>query len=155
MEMKQFLWYSVLGSVTLGYLIAMVGIRAAKQHDVSHHSRHMITACAIVGIWLIAYVAKQMVFGREVFPGTPTQYWQLYVPVFVIHMLLAVSTIALASINLYVGLTKLRMGTGMGAMVAGVSLHRQLGHWMTWTFSGTILTAYLVYLMLFVWFASA
>jgi uncharacterized membrane protein len=36
-------------------------------------------------------------------------------------------------------------------MSAGVSLHRRLGKLLVWTFSGTMVTAYLVYLMLFVW----
>ena len=57
--------------------------------------------------------------------------------------------------NLYSGLTRLRNGTGVGAMVAGVSRHRLLGTILIWTFSGTMVTAYLVYLMLFVWFPAS
>jgi putative membrane protein len=152
MELKTILWYGVLLSITAAYLVALAGVRAAKEHDVSHHSRRMMVACMIVGIWLVAYVSKQVLFGRERFGGTETEYWRLYVPVFSAHMLLAAATIGLGAYNLYAGLTRLRQGTGVGAMVAGVSLHRRLGKLLIWTFSGTMATAYLVYLMLFVWY---
>ena len=152
MEMKTLLWYGALGSVTLAYVIALAGVRSAQTHDVTHHSRRMTIACTIVGIWLVAYVTKQLLFGRERFGGTESQFWTLYAPVFSAHMLLATATIGLGAYNLYMGLTRLRQGTGMGAMIACVSLHRRLGRVLVWSFSGTMVTAYLVYLMLFVWY---
>lgn len=155
MESKTVLWYAVLGMVTAGYLVTLAGVRAAKQHDLPHHSSRMLAACTIIGLWLVAYVIKQALFGRERFGGTESQYWRLYIPIFSFHMMCAVSTIGLGVYNLYMGLTRLRQGTGMGAMVAGVSVHRRLGHWLVWTFSGTMVTAYVVYLMLFVWFPSS
>ena len=151
MDLKAILWYGVLASITGAYVVAMAGVRAAKAHDVPHHSRRMIIACTIVGIWLIAYVTKQLLFGRERFGGTPSQYWALYAPLFSLHMILAITTIGLGGYNLYMGLHRLRYGS-VGAMAAGVSLHRRLGKLLVWTFSGTMATAYLVYLMLFVWF---
>ncbi|MDH4187610.1 MAG: DUF420 domain-containing protein [Nitrospira sp.] len=154
MDLKSILWYAVLTSLTIAYGIMLAGVRAAKAHDVPHHSRRMLTACTIVGIWLVAYVVKQVLFGREQFGGTPQEYWTVYLPVFAIHMLFAVSTIALGSYNLYMGLHRLRYGS-LGAMAAGMSRHRQLGHLLLWTFSGTMVTAYLVYLMLFVWYRAA
>lgn len=152
MDAKTMIWYGILGSVTMAYLIALAGVRSAKQHDVTYHSRRMIMACTIVGIWLVAYVMKQVVFGREVFGGTEQQYWQYYVPVFSIHMLLAVTTIGIGVYNLYTGLTRLRFGIGVGAMTAGVHRHRLLGKFLVGTFSGTMITAYCVYLLLFVWY---
>lgn len=151
MDMKSVLWYAVLTCITAAYLTAMAGVRSAKAHDVSHHSRRMIVACTIVGLWLVAYVLKQAIFGRERFGGTPEEYWRLYAPLFSLHMVLAVTTIALGSYNLYMGLRKLRYGS-VGAMAAGMTRHRILGTVLVWTFSGTMLTAYLVYMMLFVWY---
>ena len=100
----------------------------------------MLIACTIVGIWLVAYVLKQVVFGRERFGGSPQEYWTLYVPLFITHMVLAVTTIGLGALNVYTGMKRLRFGT-VGAMAAGVSLHRRLGMVWVWTFSGTMLTA--------------
>lgn len=151
MDLKTFLWYAVLTSITGAYLVALAGVRAAKGHDVPHHSRRMIIACTIVGIWLVAYVLKQSLFGREAFGGTVEQYWSLYVSMFATHMLLAVATIGLGIYNLYMGIHKLRYGS-VGAMAAGMTTHRKLGHLLLWTFSGTLVTAYVVYLMLFVWY---
>lgn len=151
MELKSILWYAVLSSITGAYFVALAGVRAAKAHDVPHHSRRMIIACTVVGIWLVVYVMKQILFGREQFGGTTEQYWTLYMPVFATHMLLAVTTIGLGSYNLYMGLHRLRYGS-VGAMAAGMTTHRRLGHLLIWTFSGTIATAYLVYMMIFVWY---
>jgi uncharacterized membrane protein YozB (DUF420 family) len=151
MDLKSFLWYAVLTSITGAYFVALAGVRAAKSHDVSHHSRRMIIACTVVGIWLVAYVLKQVIFGREHFGGTTEQYWRVYLPVFTAHMLCAVSTIGLGGYNLYMGLHRLRYGS-VGAMAAGMTTHRRLGHLLIWTFSGTIGTAYLVYMMIFVWY---
>jgi uncharacterized membrane protein YozB (DUF420 family) len=151
MDLKSLLWYAVLVCLTSAYVVALAGVRSAKAHDVAHHSRRMIIACTIVGIWLAAYVLKQSLFGRERFGGTPEQYWSLYVPLFAAHMLLAVTTIGLGTYNLYMGIRKLRYGS-VGAMAAGVTRHRVLGTVLLWTFSGTMVTAYLVYMMLFVWY---
>lgn len=151
MELKTLLWYGVLASVTAAYVTAMAGIKAARRHDVAHHSRRMIVACTIVGIWLVAYVSKQLLLGRERFGGTEHQYWTLYMPIFTTHMFLAATTIGLGAYNLYMGLHRLRYGS-VGAMAAGMSWHRRLGRMLVWTFSGTMVTAYLLYLILFYWF---
>ncbi len=153
MELKELLWYSVLGSITGAYLISLWGMGAAKHHDVTKHSRLMVITCTIVGIWLVAYVTKQLLFGRDHFPGTPDHYWQIYIPVLSIHTAFAVTTIGLGAYNLYTGLTRLRMGTGVGAMVSGVTRHRFIGKLLIGTFSGTMITAYMVYALLFHWSA--
>lgn len=151
MDVKTILWYLVLSSLTVAYVIMLTGIHAARSHDVPHHSYRMIAGCTIVGMWLVAYVLKQLLFGRESFHGSERQYRSLYVPVFVAHMLLAVSTIGLGAYNLYMGLHRLRYGS-VGAMAAGMTTHRRLGHLLIWTFTGTLVTAYAVYWMLFVGF---
>ncbi len=63
-DVKTLLWYSVLITITGAYLVALSGVKSAKQRDVTTHSRRMIIACSIVGIWLVAYVSKQVLFGR-------------------------------------------------------------------------------------------
>ncbi len=153
MDIKTLLWYGVLGSLTGAYFVALAGARAAHHHEVAHHSRRMIIACTIVLIWLVAYVTKQVVFGRERFGGSDQDYWRWYAPVFAAHMALALATIGLGAYNLYTGLRRLRYGS-VGAMAAGITRHRQLGKLMIWTFSGTMVTAYVVYLLLFIWFSS-
>ena len=101
MELKEILWYGVLGSITGAYRITLWGMGAAKQHNVAKHSRLMLITCTIVGIWLVAYVTKQFLFGREHFPGTTEQYWAVYLPVLGIYTSLAITTIGLGVYNLY------------------------------------------------------
>lgn len=153
-DLKTILWYAVLVGITGAYLILIAGVRSAKKHNLIYHSRSMIIACTLVGIWLVAYVSKQVLFGREHFGGAYLQYHFIYMPVFIVHMLLAVTTIGLGSYNLYTGLTRLWNGTGAGAMKAGVSMHRFLGKLIVWSFSGTMVTAYVVYIDAFCPFSS-
>ncbi|TAJ30965.1 MAG: DUF420 domain-containing protein [Nitrospirae bacterium] len=154
MDLKTLAWYGVLSSITAAYLVAMAGARSARHHEVSAHARLMVRAGTIVGIWLVAYVTKQVLFGRDQFGGTAEQYWRIYVPILLIHTSLAATTIGLGGYNLYQGLTRLRYGS-LGAMSSGMTLHRRLGKLLVWTFSGTMATAYLVYLLLFVWYSVA
>jgi uncharacterized membrane protein YozB (DUF420 family) len=85
MDLKSLLWYGVLTSITAAYLVAMAVVRSAQQHEVSHYARHMIVACAIVWIRLVAYVVKQILFGHEQFGGPGRNYGSLYAPSFSVH----------------------------------------------------------------------
>lgn len=155
MELADLLWGLVLVGMTIAYAMTLIGVQAAKRHDVSSHKKWMTLACVLVGIWLVAYVGKQLIVGRDHFGGSIENYWLLYVPLLIVHTSLAMATIGLGGMNMVVGLRRLRHGIGAGAMVAGVTTHRKLGHLMQWTFGGTLFTAYFVYLMLFYWFPAA
>jgi uncharacterized membrane protein YozB (DUF420 family) len=87
-------------------------------------------SCGLVGLWLVAYVTKQLLFGRDQFGGTLEQYWSMYVPILTLHTSLAMATIGLGATNMVIGLRRFRNGTGIEAMVGGVSRHRHLGHMM-------------------------
>jgi putative membrane protein len=152
MQVDGILWGMVLIGMTVAYGMTFKGVQAAKRHDVASHRKWMTISCVLVCIWLVAYVTKQLIFGRDHFGGSSKQYWSLYVPLLLVHTGLAMTTIGLGGTNMVIGIRRLRYGIGAGAMVAGVSRHRLLGHIMQWTFGGTILTAYFVYLMLFYWF---
>ena len=151
MDAKALLWFGVLGILTGAYAVALSGARAAKAHDVRHHGRRMIVAATIVCLWLVAYVTKQLLFGRERFGGTERQYWTLYVPIFTAHMVLAITTVALGAYNLYTGLRRVCYGS-VGAMSGHLSRHRRVGRVLLGSFTGTMITAYAVYLLLLVFF---
>ncbi|MFZ1746431.1 MAG: hypothetical protein WBO24_18635 [Nitrospirales bacterium] len=72
----------------------------------------------------MAYVTKQWLFGRNRFDGTVEQYWSLFMPVLLVPTGLAMTTIGLETINMGVGLRKLRYETRGGAMVGAISRHR-------------------------------
>ncbi|MBI4714778.1 MAG: DUF420 domain-containing protein [Nitrospirae bacterium] len=51
-------------------------------------------------IWLVSYLAKQILFGRESFGGPEEIYYGLYIPLFLFHMLCAAVTSGLWGYNL-------------------------------------------------------
>jgi len=147
-------WALVLVGMTLAYSLSLFGSRAAKRHDVAAHGKWMMVIWGLVGLWLVAYVTKQMLVGRDQVGGTVQQYWSIYFPFLILHASLAMITIGLRVATMLIGLRRLGNGTGVEAMVTGVSRHRPLGHMMQWTFGGTLMTAYAVYAMLFHLFPS-
>jgi putative membrane protein len=149
MESRGLVWMGILVILTGAYVVGMRGVRSARAGHIQAHAHWMFTMCTVVGAWLVLYVCKQAVLGPERFAGSLTQYWTFYVPVLTVHTALAITTVGLAGYNLYVGMTRLRNGTGMGAMIASVSSHRRLGRFMVWSFSGTMGTAYVVYVLLY------
>ena len=151
METKFIFWHAVIATLTAAYILSLAGVYAGKKRNIEHHSRFMIVTCFITAIWLAVYICKQFLFGREKFHGDMLAYWVCYVPLFTSHMLLAGGTIAIAVYNLYTGLSRMRHGS-IGAMASCASRHRRLGRLFVWTFSGTMATAYLIYIMLFVLF---
>ncbi|WP_455388963.1 DUF420 domain-containing protein [Petrachloros mirabilis] len=152
MDPKMIMWTSVLLGLTAAYGVAWVGARAARRGNVQPHSRWMLTMSTMIGMWLVAYLVKQLLFGTERFRGTTEEYWHWYVPILSVHITLAFVTIGLGVANLCSGLTSLRFGIGAGAMRAGVGRHRRLGRLLMWSLSGTMVTAYAVFVMLFVLF---
>jgi len=152
MDSRTMMWTMVLVGLTVAYGVALAGARAARRGDVQPHSRWMLTMSTMVGVWLAAYLMKRLLFGSERFGGTDEQFWQWYMPLLSVHIALALSTIVLGAANLYTGLSSLRFGIGAGAMRAGVGRHRRLGRLLIWSLSGTMVTAYGVYFMLFVLF---
>ncbi|HSN03464.1 MAG TPA: DUF420 domain-containing protein [Nitrospira sp.] len=149
MDSRAMVWMGILAVLTGAYVSAIRGVRSARAGHVEAHAHWMFTTCTVGGVWLVVYVCKQVVLGPERFGGSATQYWTWYVPILVIHTVLALTTVGLAVYNLYVGMTKLRNGTGMGAMIASVSSHRRLGRLMVGSFTGTMASAYLIYLLLY------
>jgi len=152
MDAKMIMWTSVLVGLTIAYGVACLGAYEARKGNVQPHSRWMLTMSTMIGIWLVAYLMKLQLFGNEQFRGPGEHYKQWYLPILSVHIALALVTIGLGIANLYSGLSSLRFGIGAGAMRAGVGRHRTLGRLLMWSLSGTMLTAYAVFFMLFVWY---
>lgn len=125
MVFENLLWGMVLIGMTLAPGLSQLGVRAAKRHDVNAHGKCMIVFCGLVGFWLVAYVTKQMLVGRDQFDGTVKQYWSVYIPVLIVHTGLAMATIGMGATNMFIGFRRLGNGTGVGAMAGGISRHRR------------------------------
>ena len=66
MVIENLLWGMVLIVMTLAFGVSLLGVRAALRHDVTAHGKCMTVSCGLVGLWLVAYVTKQML----VWPGS-------------------------------------------------------------------------------------
>ncbi len=150
MTAKALWWLAPVAALTVAYGCVLFGARAAARRDSRTHRRAMQTAAVLVGLWLVAYVVKQAVFGVEHFEGSDVAARWLYRPILTLHMALAVATVALGGANLYLGLVCIK-GGGAGAESAHLARHRRLGRALLWTFTGTMVTAYAVYALLFLW----
>lgn len=73
-------------------------------------------------------------------------------PVLLVHSGLAMTTIGMGTTNMMDEDRKLRNGTGVGTMVGGVCRHRRLERMLQLIIAGILMTAYVVYGMLFYWF---
>jgi arylsulfatase A-like enzyme/uncharacterized membrane protein YozB (DUF420 family) len=65
MDPKLLFWTGAL--VNLGVILVCVGrgVAAIRRRDVRRHRRRMLTAASLVGLFLVAYVVKVVVLGKE------------------------------------------------------------------------------------------
>jgi uncharacterized membrane protein YozB (DUF420 family) len=120
----------VLIGMTLAFGLSPLGVRAAKRHDVNAHEKCLIVFCGPVGLWLVAYVTKQMLVCRDQLGGTVEQYWSVYIPVLIVHTGLAMATFGMGTTNMFIELRRLRNGTGVGGC------RRDLSPWETSAYDG-------------------
>lgn len=65
MDPKVAFWTGALALMAAIVGVAIVGVRRRRRGDLAGHRRAMLTACALVGVFLVAYVAKVGVLGHE------------------------------------------------------------------------------------------
>ena len=64
-EPKLVFWTWALVNMAAALGCAGLGIQAARQHRVQRHKRLMASAAALVVLFLVAFVAKSSILGRE------------------------------------------------------------------------------------------
>lgn len=91
MDAKIAFWAAALLNMGAVVFFALRGVRAIRDNDISRHRRSMLTAGALVGAFLVAYVVKVATLGSEDL-GTWSQAHRVNLWVhesFVVGMLLA------------------------------------------------------------------
>jgi uncharacterized membrane protein YozB (DUF420 family) len=58
-------WTGALGLLLLVVVCALLGVRALRQGYVARHRRWMHRAAALTGLFLVAYLVKVLVLGKE------------------------------------------------------------------------------------------
>jgi uncharacterized membrane protein YozB (DUF420 family) len=65
MDPKLFFWTGALALMGAVVLVAIAGVRRRRAGDIQGHRRAMLAACALVGLFLLAYVSKVTWLGHE------------------------------------------------------------------------------------------
>jgi len=65
MDAKLIFWCVALANLGAIVAFAGTGVRAVRRGDVRTHRRRMLTAAALVGLFLVSYLIKVAVLGRE------------------------------------------------------------------------------------------
>lgn len=64
-DAKLWFWIGALGNMGVLVALAWAGVAAVRRGDVRRHRALMLSSAALVGLFLLAYVAKVAVTGRE------------------------------------------------------------------------------------------
>ena len=65
MEPKLLYWTGALVNMALVVGFAVSGVRARQRADVPRHRRQMLVGTALVGLFLVSYLLKLLLLGRE------------------------------------------------------------------------------------------
>jgi len=65
MDAKLVFWTGALVNMAAIVALGFAGVRARRRGDVPRHRRRMLSAAALVGLFLAAYVVKLALLGRE------------------------------------------------------------------------------------------
>ncbi len=91
MDPKLIYWTAALANLGVLCVVALVGVRCARRGEIARHRRAMKLSTALVVAFLLSYVVKLLLLGREEMDLWATRdVWVLRVhEVFVLVMLLA------------------------------------------------------------------
>ncbi len=80
MEAKLIFWTLALANLAAVAALAGGGVWYRRRGDVKRHARNMIGAVSLVGLFLVAYVAKVQLLGHEDLTAwSPLQRWTLWI----------------------------------------------------------------------------
>ncbi|MBI5136014.1 MAG: DUF420 domain-containing protein [Nitrospirae bacterium] len=149
-----FWWDVTLTSETIVVIAFVMGWRYARQHQGFKHQKAMLAATVLVTGWLCMYVAQQIIAGLSGFDGPEGVKLFVYVPTIIFHSLVSTLAILLSGYQIYGGFKWSRMdGAERVLYGAGAPRHRKLGMVTLLSYLMSVVTAYMIYFMLFVLYA--
>ncbi|HEY8155727.1 MAG TPA: DUF420 domain-containing protein [Myxococcota bacterium] len=95
MDPRLVYWTFALLDLAAVALFAAAGVAALRRGDVARHRRRMLTAAALVGFFVLSYVAKLALIGREDLESWgSTSIWVLRIHELWIFLMLAAGAVA-------------------------------------------------------------
>lgn len=130
--------------VSLVAIVCIVaGVRAIRRGEVARHRRLMLSAFALFVAFLVLYLYKVGLAGTTDFAGPPAVYRYVYLPVLVVHMLLAIGSLPVLYYVLLLAYTR---------SVAELpdTPHPRIGRVAVWLWGASFALGIVVYLLLYV-----
>ncbi len=150
-----FWWDVTLTSETVVVIVFVMGWLYARRHQGLKHQKTMLIATVLVTGWLAMYVAQQIIAGLSGFDGPEGIKLFVYMPTIIFHSLVSTLAISLSGYQIYSGFkwSKMQGTTRRVLSGAGAARHRKLGMVTLLSYLMSVVTAYMIYFMLFVIYA--
>jgi putative membrane protein len=149
-----FWWDVTLTTETIVVVAFIMAWRYAKRGQGLKHQKGMLTATVMVVGWLFMYVAQQVIAGVSGFDGPEGVKLFIYMPTIIFHSLLSTLAILLSFYQIYGGFKWSKLEGGDKVLSgAGAARHRKLGKVTLLSYLMSVITAYMIYIMLFVIYA--
>jgi len=149
-----FWWDVTLTSETVVVVAFVLGWLYARRHQGLKHQKAMLVATVLVTAWLAMYFAQQAIAGLSGFDGPKAVLLYVYRPTLIFHSLVSTLAVLLSAIQIWSGFRSSRLERGERVLVGrGASVHRRLGKVTLLSYLMSIVTAYIIYFLLFVLYA--
>jgi putative membrane protein len=149
-----FWWDVTLSTETIVVVAFVLGWRYARRRQGFKHQKAMLAATVLVTAWLAMYFTQQAIAGLSGFDGPESVLLYLYRPTLIFHSLVSTLAVALSAYQVYSGFKWSRFQGGDKVLAGkGASVHRKLGKVTLLSYLMSIVTAYMIYMMLFVFYA--
>lgn len=149
-----FWWDVTLTTETIVVAAFVTGFVYARRHQGFKHQKAMLLATVLVTAWLAMYIAQQMIAGLSGFDGPEAVKYAVYLPTIIFHSLVSTLAVLLSAYQIYSGFKWSRFSGGDKVLHGrGASRHRKLGKVTLLSYLCSVVTAYMIYFMLFVLYA--
>ncbi|MDH4229112.1 MAG: DUF420 domain-containing protein [Nitrospirota bacterium] len=149
-----FWWDVTLTTETVVVVAFVLGWRYARARQGYKHQKTMLVATVMVTAWLAMYIAQQVIAGLSGFDGPEMVRYAVYVPTIIFHSLVSTLAIALSAYQIWSGFRWSRFEGGDKVLHGkGADRHRRMGKVTLISYLMSVVTAYMIYFMLFVLYA--
>ena len=149
-----FWWDMTLTTETIVVAAFVIGWRFGRRHQGLKHQKAMLVATVLVIAWLAMYFAQQAIAGLSGFDGPKAVQLYVYRPTLIFHSLVSTLAVVLSGFQVYGGFKWSRMERDRKVLAGkGAGVHRKMGKVTLLAYLMSVITAYMIYSMLFIFYA--
>jgi putative membrane protein len=149
-----FWWDMTLSTETIVVAAFVLGWRYGRRHEGFKHQKAMLVATVLVIAWLSMYFAQQYIAGLSGFDGPEAVLLYIYRPTLIFHSLVSTLAVVLSGYQVYSGFKWSRVERDRKVLAGkGAGVHRKLGKVTLLSYLMSVVTAYMIYSLLFIFYA--